>query len=56
MNQCQGCQAGWPKEKFKPWTKGSKPFFLHSVIGGYEGEKIMCTEYKYQLTKDNQRG
>lgn len=48
MNQCQGCQAGWEIEEFKPWPKGSKPIYFHRVEGGYKGEKIVCTKYQYK--------
>ena len=47
INQCQGCQAGWPIEKHAPWPKGSKSMNFHSVVGGYDGEKLFCTKHRY---------
>ncbi len=47
INQCQGCQAGWPTEKHKPWPVGSKPMEFHLVEGGYKGEKVFCTKERY---------
>lgn len=37
MNQCMGCQAGWPLN-----PRGS-----HVVIGGYPGEIVACTKDRY---------
>ncbi len=48
INQCQGCQAGWPAEIHKPWPKGSKTIAFHNVIGGYKGEKVLCTKDRYK--------
>lgn len=47
QNQCQGCQAGWPREKHNPWPKGSKEMYFHAVIGGYKGEKVLCVKGVY---------
>lgn len=48
MNQCQGCQAGWPTKKHKPWPKGSKAITFHEVPGGYPGEMAVCTRDRYE--------
>lgn len=47
-NQCQGCQAGWPIERHKPWPKGSQEIVFHFVQGGYKGERIVCTADSYK--------
>ena len=47
-NQCQGCQAGWPTTNHNPWPKGSKVFVFHEVVGGYKGEKVLCTKDRYE--------
>lgn len=51
-NQCQGCQAGWPIEQHKPWPPNWQPdtiktIAFHIVVGGYEGEKCLCTKHLY---------
>lgn len=51
MNQCQGCQAGWPIKTDKPWPKGSKTMTFHEVIGGYKGEIVLCTKDRYEKGK-----
>lgn len=48
INQCQGCQAGWPAKKHKPWPEGSKQMTFHKVVGGYKGELVFCTKDKYK--------
>lgn len=52
LNQCQGCQAGWPIEKHFPWPKGSKPMLFHRVVGGYRGERSVCTKREYGNKKN----
>ena len=52
-NQCQGCQAGWPTEEHRPWPPSwqvdkTKTITFHVVVGGYEGEKCVCTKSKYE--------
>ena len=37
VNQCQGCQAGWPLERG-----------MHIVRGGYPGERCLCTKKDYE--------
>lgn len=46
MNQCQGCQAGWPIViKDSSFSGGTYRF--HAVKGGYIGELCMCTKSDY---------
>ncbi len=47
MNQCMGCQAGWP---LKPRLVGS--FFVHEVVGGYPHEIVACTKDRYATPID----
>lgn len=37
MNQCMGCQAGWPMRNAN----------THIVQGGYKGELVGCTAARY---------
>ena len=48
MNQCQGCQAGWPTKEHKPWPKASKAMVFHLVQGRHEGAMVMCTKDRYK--------
>lgn len=47
VNQCQGCQAGWPIEESKLRVQGANKFPVHAVKGGYKGEKVICTKSRY---------
>lgn len=40
MNQCQGCQRGWPTVQ----TQLGK---MHRVNGGYQGELCACSAHLY---------
>lgn len=44
-NQCQGCQAGWPA------VDVGVGVMLHTVVGGYQGEKVLCTKDNYTEDK-----
>lgn len=48
VNQCQGCQAGWPLIEHKPWPKGSKTMYFHLVVGGYKNERAFCSKARYE--------
>ncbi len=39
MNQCMGCQAGWPLTPTRD---------RHAVVGGYPGEGVACTRARYE--------
>ena len=54
MNQCQGCQAGWPIEYHKLWPKGIESIPFHYVKGGYKNEKIICTKDRYKVAKEDE--
>lgn len=43
LNQCMGCQAGWP-------TKPSayRRTLVHEVVGGYPHELVGCTRERYR--------
>jgi hypothetical protein len=41
VNQCMGCQAGWPIIK-PPHGRD-----IHEVVGGYPSELMVCTDYIY---------
>jgi hypothetical protein len=53
MNQCQGCQAGWPIVEVKMFNR-----VMHEVVGGYPNEKVVCTkkDYKESDSKLNNTG
>lgn len=46
VNQCQGCQAGWPIiTRTFPFGRHVE---FHVVIGGYDGERCSCTKHLYE--------
>jgi hypothetical protein len=45
MNQCMGCQSGWPLK----WHAVGAPAY-HCVVGGYPGERVACTKEKYDIS------
>jgi hypothetical protein len=49
INQCQGCQAGWPLKLREPLLEGLPPRWSHEVIGGYEFETCACTAEDYMV-------
>jgi len=57
INQCQGCQAGWPTEikTFKHKIDGETTTLFvtqHIVKGGYKGERIICDKDRYVLLEE----
>ena len=55
INQCRGCQAGWPTEEHSPWPPNwqvdkTKTITFHTVVGGYKGERCVCTKRLYEVT------
>jgi hypothetical protein len=51
MNQCMGCQAGWPTH-----TNKYGRHVVHRVIGGYEHEIVSCTKERYEDTRGHDPG
>ena len=47
MNQCMGCQAGWPIKRVYKGRDG-RVYETHEVVGGYFGEGVGCTKERYE--------
>lgn len=52
MNQCMGCQAGWPRKWLgSPVRSVAKGRYVHEVVGGYPHEIVACTKERYEIPK-----
>lgn len=56
MNQCMGCQAGWPRR----WVGARRRdkadgHHVHAVVGGYPHEIVGCTRDRYEATAVQER-
>ena len=49
MNQCMGCQAGWPRlTRYVDWRGDPEISYSHAVpFPGYKGEIVHCTIENY---------
>lgn len=57
MNQCMGCQAGWPRRWLGHRIR-SKAIgrHIHEVVGGYRGEIVSCQRDKYDGDQESSSG
>jgi hypothetical protein len=57
VNQCMGCQAGWPLIEEPRAMRLGPPLRVHRVVGGYEEpwvERVVCTRDRYEQSREDQ--